>query len=41
MTCLSECKKTQQKTADRSTDTLTYRRFNVHEYVFDCTNNSR
>ena len=38
MTCLSEYKK---NLADRFTDTLTYRRFNVHEYDFDCTNNYR
>ena len=34
-------KKNTKKLADRFTDTLTYRRFNVHEYDFDCTNNSR
>jgi hypothetical protein len=38
MTRLSECKKkTPKKLADRFTDILTCRRFNVHEYVFDCT----
>ena len=42
MTCLSEYKKKNtKKLADRCTDTLTYRLFNVHEYDFDCTNNSR
>ena len=41
MTCLSEYKKKHKKLADRFTDTLTYRRFTVHEYEFDCTNNSR
>ena len=33
MTCLSEYKKKTKKLADRFTDTLTYRRFNVHEYM--------
>jgi hypothetical protein len=41
MTCLSEYKKKHKKLADRFTDTLTYRRFNVHEYEFDGTNNYR
>jgi hypothetical protein len=34
-------KKTKKKLVDRFTDTITYRRFNVHKYEFDCTNNSR
>jgi hypothetical protein len=40
MTCLSEYRK-KKKIPDRFTNTLTYRRFNVHAYEFDCTNNSR
>ena len=41
MTCFCEYKQNPKQLADRFTDTLTYRRFNVHEYEFDCTNNSR
>ena len=33
MTCLSEYKKKKKKIADHFTKTLTYRRFNVHEYM--------
>jgi hypothetical protein len=41
VTCLSEYNKKLKKIADRFTNTITCRRFNVHEYEFDCTNNSR
>ena len=41
MTCLREYKQNLKQLADRFTDALTYRRFNVYEYEFDCTNNSR